>query len=66
MNKKSVNKIIVWAIIWSAIVGLWKFTKSKKGKSFFHRFTSKMTNALSDFKTAIWDVKNTLFKKRKK
>ncbi len=66
MNKKSINKIIVGAILWSAIVGLWKFTSSKKGKSLLSRLNKKMKHAFSDLKTAIWDIKNTLFKKTKK
>ncbi len=38
---KKANKILIWAILWTAILWLWWFSMTPKWKSFFDRLKDK-------------------------
>lgn len=47
IDKKKLNKILIWTFIWTAIWWLWLFSKTKKWKGFFSKLKKDISSWLS-------------------
>lgn len=63
--EKKINKILIWAIIWSALLGAGGLSMTPKGKSFWKRFLRKSKSwkwffmrGFIDFKKEFFDIES--------
>ena len=57
-KKKNLNKILIWIFLWTAIWGLWVYSKTKKGKSFFQKLKADIKLWLNELKLTINNLIN--------
>lgn len=62
---KHTHKFIIWAVIWSAILWLWFFSKTNKWKNSINKIKDKLKWTISFFKLGFNEFKK-VFKKWKK
>lgn len=69
-TEKKINKILIWAIIWSALISAGSLSMTPKGKSFWKRLLRKSKSWTWFLKRGFVDFKKEFFggtaKKRKK
>lgn len=49
-KKKNLNKVLIWAFLWTALWWLGLFSKTKKWKSFFSKIKNDIKLGLSEMK----------------
>ena len=64
MDKKKLNKILIWIFLWSAIWGAGAFATSKKGKSFFKQIKKDIRSGLEEMKNFFQELKKKYAKKK--
>ena len=65
MDKKKLNKIIIWVFLWTAIWWAWAFASSKKWKSFFKKVKEDIKIWVNEMKNFFHDLKKQYAKKKK-
>ncbi len=64
-KRKNINKIIIWAFLWSAIWWLWFFSRTKKWKTIFKGLQGDIKLWLSDLKKTFQNIIKKDAKKKK-
>jgi hypothetical protein len=64
-KKKNINKIIIWAFLWTAIWWLWIFSRTKKWKNFFRKLQDDVKLWLKDMKKTFQNLIKQNAKKKK-
>ena len=64
MDKKKLNKIIIWIFLWTAIGWASAFASSKKWKSFLKQVKKDIKSGLKEMKNFFQDLKKKYAKKK--
>lgn len=65
MDKKKLNKIILWVFLWTAIGWASAFATSKKWKNFFKQVKKDISSWFKEMKIFFQDLKKKYAKKKK-
>ncbi len=64
-KKKNINKIIIWAFLWTAIWWLWFLSRTKKWKTFFRKMQDDVKLGLKDMQQIFQNLIKKNVKKKK-